>query len=148
MRVGTRQHRGLLIELPTPADAARHRINQVGQLDTLYVRGRQPACRQLGNKRFYATFSYLGNVGQAPGAPRRVIGYRGRVYQYETLKTLQLLSHDLEGEIATERESNQREARGRLGEQLLRHRSQRIMVAEGKRAALVVGLERSDLRSV
>src|SRR5512141_1372225 len=106
--------------------------------------GMQPACGQLGNQRFNTTFSDLGNVGQAPRAPRRVIGYRGRIHQYETLNALQLPSNNLEGEIAAERESNQREARWRLCEQLLRHPSQRIMVAEGEHGALVVGLERGD----
>jgi hypothetical protein len=148
MRIGAGEHGGLLIELPTRADAARHRGHQVGQLDALHVRGMQPACGQLGNQRFDATFSYLGNVDQAPRAPRRMIGYRGRIHQYQTLEALQLSSNDLEGEIAAKRETNQGKARRHVREQLLGHPSQRIVFAKSKYAALIVSLDRGNLRSV
>src|SRR5437762_1561200 len=108
----------------------------------------KPACGQLGYQRLDAAFSYLGDVGQATRAPRGVIGCRARIHQYQTLETRQLASNDLEREITTERETNQRKARGHLCQQLLRHPSQRIVVAEGKHGAVVVGLERGDLRSV
>jgi hypothetical protein len=38
MRVRSRQHGHLLIELSARADAARHLGHQVGELDALYVR--------------------------------------------------------------------------------------------------------------
>src|SRR5439155_10904351 len=108
----------------------------------------QPSGRQLGNQRLDTAFSHLGDVGVATCAPRRVIGYRGRVHQYQTLEALQLPSNELERDIATERETDQREARRRICEQLFGHSSQRIVVAEGEHLALVVGLKRGDLRSV
>ena len=108
----------------------------------------QPACRQLGNQRLDTAFSHLGDIGVAACTPRWVIGYRCRIDQYQTLKALQLPSNDLEGEIAAEREPDQREVRGRICEQHFRHPSQRIVVAECKHRAPVVSLERGDLRSV
>src|ERR1700686_2269186 len=112
------------------------------------MRWMQPSCGQLGNQRLDTAFSHFGDVGETACAARWVIGYRPRIHQYQTLEALQLPSNDLEGEIATERETYQREARRRICEQLFRHGPQRIVVAESEHSAFVVGLERGNLRSV
>jgi hypothetical protein len=61
---------------------------------------------------------------------------------------MQLAANDLEGDIAAERQADQREARRRPREQGLGHRGQRILLAKHEDAAVVRRVQRRELRGV
>jgi hypothetical protein len=74
------------------------------------------------------------------------VGGRRRVEQDEPVDALRRAPHHLEGDVAAEREADQREAMGRRREQRVGHGADRVVRAEDEDVAVVALVERVDLR--